>query len=94
MSFNTGDIVRITGAEGPAEDALNGTEAEVLSVGTQTFFGLEFPSVSVKLLTVNDELREIYESVVPEYARDEEPIELMNFDPVQLTLVTAAEVAA
>lgn len=93
MSFNTGDIVRITGAEGPAEDALNGTEAEVLSTGTQDFFGMEFPVVSVKLLTINDELREIYESVIPEEHRDAEPIELMNFDPSQLELVSEAAAA-
>lgn len=85
MSFNIGDTVRITDSFVPG---LEGTEAVVTEHTTDSFFGL--PVVTVELQTISDELRAQYEQVVPEYLRDEQPIEIMNFADDQLELVAAA----
>ena len=85
MSFNIGDTVRITDSFVPG---LQGAEAVVKEHSTDDFFGI--PVITVELLTISDELQAAYEEIVPEHLRDEQPIEIMNFDSAQLELVAAA----
>lgn len=80
MTFNTGDIVRITGASIPG---LNGTEARILGRASDIFGSF----YETELLEISPELQETYNEIVPEEYRDEQPIELMNFDGDQLELV-------
>lgn len=84
MSFNIGDIVRVTDAAGVP--GLDGLEAKIVHKGSD-FFGSYYET---ELLEISPELQAEYDRVVPVFAQADQPIEVMNFDEAQLELVERA----